>query len=89
MDEYSSLMKNHTWDLCPLPKGRMLVWCRWLYHTKYAIDGSINRYMACIFVKVFSQVEGIDYSKTFVPIAKIISISLVLSLVASRGWIVF
>ena len=24
-EEYSSLMKNHTWDLCPLPKGRKLV----------------------------------------------------------------
>ena len=24
-EEYSSLMKNHTWDLCSLPKGRNLV----------------------------------------------------------------
>lgn len=24
-EEYSSLMKNHTWDLIPLPKGRKLV----------------------------------------------------------------
>ncbi|WP_206093850.1 hypothetical protein, partial [Paludifilum halophilum] len=24
-EEYSSLMKNHTWDLCTLPKGRKLV----------------------------------------------------------------
>lgn len=24
-EEYSSLMKNHTWDLCSLPKGRKLV----------------------------------------------------------------
>ena len=24
-EEYSSLMSNHTWDLCTLPKGRKLV----------------------------------------------------------------
>ena len=27
-EEYSSLMKNQTWDLCPLLKGRKLVRCR-------------------------------------------------------------
>ena len=26
-EEYSSLMKNHTWDFVPLPKGRKLVRC--------------------------------------------------------------
>ena len=24
-EEYSSLIKNHTWELCPLPTGRKLV----------------------------------------------------------------
>jgi hypothetical protein len=39
--------------------------------------------------KGFSQVEGIDYSETFAPIAKMNSIHLVLSLVASQGWSVY
>jgi hypothetical protein len=36
--------------------------------------------------KGFSQVEGIDYNETFSPIAKMNSIHLVLSLVASYKW---
>jgi hypothetical protein len=30
-EEYSALMDNNTWDLVPLPKGRNLVRCRWIY----------------------------------------------------------
>ena len=54
-EEYSSLTKNHTWDLCPLSKGRNLVCCRWVYHTKYVANGSIDRYKSCLIVKDFSQ----------------------------------
>jgi hypothetical protein len=40
-------------------------------------------------VKGFSQVEGIDYAKTFAPVAKMNSICLVLSLAAPQGWSVY
>lgn len=53
VEEYSSLMKNHTWDLVPLPKGIKLVWCKWVYHTKYIVDGSIDKYKACLIAKGF------------------------------------
>lgn len=53
-EEYSSLMKNHTWDLCPLPKGRKLVRCKWIYRTKYTADGSINKHKAHLVMKGFS-----------------------------------
>ena len=41
-EEYRSLMANDTWDLVPLPKGRKLVKCKWIYKTKYASDGSVE-----------------------------------------------
>ena len=46
MEEYSSLMKNHTWDLCPLPEGRKLVCFKWIYCTMYVVDGFIDKYKA-------------------------------------------
>ena len=85
-EEYSSLMKNHTWDLIPLHKGRKLVRCKWVYKTKYAADGSVDKYKARLVAKGFSQVEGIDYSENFAPVAKMNSIRLVLSLAASQHW---
>jgi hypothetical protein len=88
-EEYSSLMKNHTWDHISLPKGRNLIRCKWVYRTKYEADGSIDKHKARLMAKGFSQVEGIDYSKTFSPIAEMNSIRLVLSLVASQEWSVY
>jgi hypothetical protein len=79
-------MANNTWDLVPLPKGRKLVRCKWVYKTKYASYGSVEIHKARLVSKVFSQVEGIDYNETFAPVAKMNSIYLVLSLVASHKW---
>ena len=85
-EEYRSLMANNTWDLLPLPKGRKLVICKWVYRTKYASDGSVERLTARLVAKGFSQVEGIDYNDTFAPVAKMNSIHLVLSLTALHNW---
>jgi hypothetical protein len=75
-----SLLSFHSKNNLPLPKGRKLVRCKWVYKTKYASDGSVERHKAQLVSKGFSQVEGIDYNETFSPIAKMNSIRLVLSL---------
>jgi hypothetical protein len=85
-EEYRSLMANDTWDLVPLPKGRKLVRWKWVYRTKYASDGSVERHKARLVAKGFSQVEGIDYNETFSPVEKMNSIHLVLALAASHKW---
>ena len=43
-EEYHSLMENDTWDLLPLPKRRKLARCKWVYRTKYASYGSVERH---------------------------------------------
>eukprot|EP01018_Ginkgo_biloba_P029520 Gb_22659 [translate_table: standard] len=55
--EYHSLLKNDTWDLVPLPKGRNIVRCKWVYRTKYATDGNVEKYKARLVAKGFSQFE--------------------------------
>jgi hypothetical protein len=84
-EEYRSLMENDTWDLVPLPKGRKLVRCKWVYRTKYASNGSVERHKGWLVAKGFSQVEGIDYNETFALVAIMNFIRLVLSLAASHN----
>jgi hypothetical protein len=85
-EEYHSLITNDTWDLVPLPKGRKLVKCKWVYRTKYASDGSVERHKTWLVAKGFSQVEGIDYNETCALVAKMNSIFLTLTLAASHKW---
>eukprot|EP00253_Pinus_taeda_P027362 PITA_27362 len=85
-EEYRSLLANDTWDLVPLPKGRKLVRCKWVYRTKYGPDGKVDKHKARLVAQGFSQVEGIDYTETFSPVAKMNSVCLVLSLAASFKW---
>jgi hypothetical protein len=85
-EEYKSLLANDTWDLVPLPKGRKLVRCKWVYRTKYELDGKVDKHKDRLVAKGFSQVEGIDYTETFAPVAKMNSIRLVLSLATSYKW---
>eukprot|EP00253_Pinus_taeda_P021612 PITA_21612 len=85
-EEYRSLLANDTWDLVPLPKGQKLVRCKWVYRTKYGPDGKVDNHKARLVAKGFSQVEGIDYTETFSPVAKMNSIRLVFSLAASLKW---
>ena len=46
-------MKNHTWDLVPLPKGRKLVHFKWVYRTKYFANGLVDKYKAGLVAKGF------------------------------------
>ena len=79
-EKYHSRVVNDTWDLVPPLKGRKLVICKWVYRTKHASDGIVERLKERLSSKGFSQAEGIDYNETFSPITKMDSIRLVLSL---------
>ena len=85
-EEYHSLMANETWDLVLFPKGIRLVKYKWVYKTKYRPYGIIDKHKSKLVSIGFSQVEGIDYTKTFAPISKMNSSHVVLSLIASHKW---
>ncbi|KAH9330596.1 hypothetical protein KI387_002704, partial [Taxus chinensis] len=69
--EYQSVMKNNTWKLVDLPPGKKPIGCRWIFKTKYKLDGTIDKYKARLVAKGYAQQEDIDYEETFAPTAKI------------------
>ena len=86
IEEYSSIMKNDVCEVVPRPTGKSVVTSKSLYKIKHVTGGSIEKYKARFVAHGFSQKEGIDYDKTFAPIARYTTMKTIISLTVVFGW---
>ena len=88
-EELKALEKNNTWDITDLPIGKSTVSYKWLFYVKYHTNGSVERYKARLVARGYTQSYGIDYAETFALVAKLNTISVLLSLSTNYDWPVF
>jgi hypothetical protein len=84
--EYDALIKNGTWRLVDPSIGIKPIGSKWVYKTKYKVDGSLDKHKARLVAKGYAQKQGIDYTETFAPTTKWGTIRTLFSLAAQKGW---
>ncbi|WVZ13817.1 hypothetical protein V8G54_011383 [Vigna mungo] len=84
--EFDALHRNNTWELVSQSFTQNLVGCKWVFRIKRHSDGSIDRYKARLVAKGFHQRPGWDYTETFSPVVKPVTICIVLTLAVRQGW---
>jgi hypothetical protein len=73
-EEIASLDKNEAWDLVEFPTRINPIVIKWVFKNKLNAEGKVEKYKARLVAKGYSQVEGIDFSEIFSPVAKLTSI---------------
>ena len=59
------MIRDYTWELVELPRGKLTIGCKWLYKPKINADGTIEKLKVRLVAKRHSQKKGIDYEETF------------------------
>ncbi|KAL5821163.1 hypothetical protein ACOSQ3_023045 [Xanthoceras sorbifolium] len=85
-EELQAMKANHTWTVTFLPIGKHTIGCKWIYKIKYRSDGSIERHKARLVAKGYTQQKGLDFVETFSPVAKLVTVKVLLALAASHQW---
>jgi hypothetical protein len=86
--EMDSITANGTWEAIDRPLGCKPVGYKWVSKKKLRPDGSIEMYNARLVAKGYTQKEGEDFFDTYSLVARLTTIRVLLSLVASHGLLV-
>ena len=84
-----SILSNNIWVLVNLPTSSKPIDCKWIFRRKYNTNRSIQTFKAKLVAKGFKQRERIDYFDTYAPVAKILSIRVLLVLASIYKLIVY
>jgi hypothetical protein len=84
-EELNNFTRNEVWHLVPRP-NQNVVGTKWVFCNKQDKHGVVTRNKARLVAKGYSQVEGFDFGETYVPVARLESIRILLAYTTYHGF---
>ena len=84
--ELESMRLRGVFRAAKLPNGQRAIGTKWVFKIKRKADGSIEKYKARLVAKGFKQQYGIDYTETFSPVVKYVTLRMVIAIAKQFDW---
>jgi hypothetical protein len=80
--------RNEVWSLVERPKQN-IIGTKWVFRNKQDEYGVVTRNKTRLIAKGYSQVEDLDFDKTFTPVARLESIRMLLAYATHHGFKIY
>jgi hypothetical protein len=87
-EELNNFKKNEVWSLVPRPKQNV-VGTKWVFRNKQDEHGVVTRNKARLVAKGYAQVAGLDFEETSAPVARLVSIRILLAYATHHSFRLF
>ena len=84
--ELKSMHLRGVFRAAKLPRGQGAIGTKWVFKIKRKADGSVEKYKARLVAKGFKQKYGIDYTETFSPVVKYVTLRMVIAITKYFDW---
>jgi len=84
-EELNNFTRNEVWELVPRPKQNV-IGTKWVFRNKQDEHGIVTRNNARLIAQGFTQIEGLDFGKTYAPVARLESIRILLACAAHHDF---
>nr|GEW26060.1 retrovirus-related Pol polyprotein from transposon TNT 1-94 [Tanacetum cinerariifolium] len=78
-EELNQFVSNDIWELVPNPMNITIIGTKWVFRNKLDENGLVSRNKARLLAQGYNQQERIDYDETYVPVARLESIRILLA----------
>ncbi|GJZ08369.1 retrovirus-related pol polyprotein from transposon TNT 1-94 [Tanacetum coccineum] len=78
-EELNQFVANDVWELVPQPRNMTIIVTKWVFRNKLDENGFVSQNKARLVAQCYNQQEGIDYDKTYAPVARLELIRILLA----------